>query len=81
MTTLNTSLFFSEPNNEDILFRTPNFCAAFLHILLICGSNVTHYYLLRLMFSPRSCLVTLFRRTFLTLSIVLPIKYKVLLPA
>ena len=41
MTALNTSFFFSGSNNEDILFSTPNFCAAFLHIFLICGSNLS----------------------------------------
>ena len=40
MTALNTSFFFSGSNNENILFNTPNFYTAFLHLLLMCGSNL-----------------------------------------
>ena len=41
MAALNTGFFFSRSNNEHILFSTTNFCAAFLYILLTCGSNLS----------------------------------------
>ena len=43
MTALNTSFFFSASNNNDILCSTPKFHAAFLHILLIYGLNLSSF--------------------------------------